>query len=648
MQGDVVDEEQEGEEVDPLAAALDDECVASVVTQLQLAPDACPRRLTSHEDKLFGPPASRDVAGALAGLRRLAAAVPAQQAAVPSAAPAALHTVSVQPHVAAGGDALFVIAALAFTGVLPPEDMPWHPAWADSTMRQLASIGNLEASLAVGSTLVHGRGEDVRPNCEAGLPFLRAAADEVLRRAEGSADHTVPQEPVRLRERVRDGAWAARVAEGSDPQLRMEEDLAARGVPEAQRHMGYRRLLGRGVPADEAAAAAAFEAAAANGDEFAMFNRGLMHMRAGNYTQASALFQKAADKNLPAAFNGIGVLAFNGWGTPRNLTAARLAFEEGAARGDPDAHYNRGMLYSSGAGVAADAALALTSFEAASEAGHWRAPHTLAGMHAEGTGTTVNCSRAARLASLFVEERLDYSAEVDEALDAYDAGDVQGALVRLSLLTSQGCEAAASNAAFMLRAGKAPWLTPAQASERAAALLAFAVARGAADASVDLGDMALSSGNVTLARQHYAAAADAGLSEGMFALGLLHLRGHTAGGSARNLTAAEELFSAAWDAAPTEEATIPPALALAAVRALVLRDRAATALAAAVSWTHAENVTLAALSLAVAVVLHWRAQLRMPQAAPAGAGPPQPPRPQQQQQQQGAPGDTEPADAHEE
>ena len=57
-------------------------------------------------------------------------------------------------------------------------------------------------------------------------------------------------------------------------------------------------------------------------------------------------------EELPAAYNGIGVLHFNGWGTERNYTAARLAFEQGAERGDPDSNFHLGALYSSGLGRA--------------------------------------------------------------------------------------------------------------------------------------------------------------------------------------------------------------------------------------------------------------------------------------------------------
>jgi SEL1 protein len=571
-----------------------------------------PPRLSLREEQLFGALPQRDVAAALAGLRRLASAVPLQQQPSAPIGPAA-HAAH---HVATGSDALFIIAALSFAGVLPPQEVPWDEAWAAEAMGSAAATGTLEASLSLGDALVHGRGS-VAPDCEAGLPFLRAAADEVLRRAEASADHTVPHEAVRLRERLRDGAWAARDEDENAPhQLRMEEDLAARGVPEAQRHLGYRRLLGRGIPVDVHAAAAAFAEAARAGDEYAAFNLGYMHMRgvagAKNYTAARELFAAAID--LPAAFNGLGVLHFNGFGTPRNYTAARLAFEEGAARGDPDAHYNLGLIFSGGFGVVADAGAALASFEAASEAGHWRAPHTLAGMHAEGSGTPHNCSRAARLVALFVEERLGWADEVSEALKAYDAGDVGGALARLALLAAQGCEVAASNAAFMLRAGRAVGLPREDALRRAVALLRFAAARGGVDAHVDLGDIALASGDAAGAQAHYTDAEAGGSAEGMFSLGLLHLLRRTPGGQ-RNLSAAAAHFNDAWDAAPTEEAVIPAALALCAVHVLVAAERASAALAA-VRWATVESGVLAALTLALAVVMHRRLRLRAPAPPP--------------------------------
>lgn len=567
-----------------------------------------PRRLDSLEERLYsGPAAQRNVSDAVAGLRALADAVPA--AAAP-ADPAVVEKAA--PDVAAGGDALFILGALSAAGVLAPEVLPWDDEYAAAAFASAASSGNRDAFLALGDRLVHGRGAAVAGDCPAGLLWLRAAADEVLATAEQEKDHSVPKEPLRLRERLRDGSWKPDAEDNeSAQQLQMEEDLAARGVPEAQRHLGFRQLLGRGVPADAGAAAVAFAEAAAAGDEYAQFNLGFMKMRGldgdKNYTQARMLFEAAAAQELPAAFNGLGVLYFNGWGVLQNYSAARLAFEAGAERGDPDAHYNLGMTHLGGYGVDADAAAALVSFEAASEAGHWRAPHTLAALHADGNGTVQNCSRAARLYTLFVEERLDWAGWVDDTVKAFDSGDAAGALVQLSLMAAMGCEAAASNIAFILRTGKADWLTKAQAADRARTHLEFSAERGAVEARVELGDMALAEGDVAAAQRQYTQAADGGVAEGMFSLGVLHLRGLADGGQ-RNLSAAMQHMRAAWDAAPTDEAVLPPALALAALHvwtcAESLRDW--------LTSTQAEAAAVAALTLALAAVMHRRLQLRAP------------------------------------
>jgi len=531
------------------------------------------------------------------------------------------------PRTAASADALFALAALSWAGVLPEAELPWREPWLPAAFRSAAAAGSLSAALAAADRALHGElapagaGSSNSPgDCAAGFPAMRAAADAVLRAADSAADHGVPKEPMRLRERMRDGAWRAKAgADENSPQaVDLEMEMANQGVAEAQRHLGYRRLLGRGVPADAEAAAAAFEQAARAGDEYAAFNLGYVNMRGllgvKNFTASRELFQAAADKDLPAAFNGLGVLAFNGWGAPRNYTAAREAFEEGAARGDPDAHYNLGMLLHGGYGVAADPVAALASFEAASEAGHWRAPHTLASMHAEGVGIPQNCTRAARLLGLFVEERLGWALLVDDALAAYDRGDWAGALALLAPLAAQGCEAAAANAAFILRAvagqgshpaAAAVGLSPAEALARAEALWAFASARGSSEALVDLGDAALARHDSAAAHERYLAAAGAGVAEGSFRLGSLYLQGRVSGG--RNLTAARRWFAAALEQAPTPEAVLPPMLALFAVRVLSLFYCTENC---AARWDTFEAASVVGLTIALAVVLHLQLRLR--------------------------------------
>lgn len=51
------------------------------------------------------------------------------------------------------------------------------------------------------------------------------------------------------------------------------------GNPDAQRRMAYRRLVGRGMEADPEGAFHDFQAAAAQGDPYAIFNIGYMYLR---------------------------------------------------------------------------------------------------------------------------------------------------------------------------------------------------------------------------------------------------------------------------------------------------------------------------------------------------------------------------------
>lgn len=97
-----------------------------------------------------------------------------------------------------------------------------------------------------------------------------------------------------------------------------------------------------------------FQAAAGQGDAFATFNLGYMHMKGigtpANATAAKASFEVAARKGIPAAFNGLGVLYFEGaGGGVVDYAAAQEAFVQGSALGDPDAMFNLATLHAGGA-----------------------------------------------------------------------------------------------------------------------------------------------------------------------------------------------------------------------------------------------------------------------------------------------------------
>lgn len=151
-----------------------------------------PARLVAAEDLLYGEEEERDVAAAVAHLQELAE----HASASPSAAYAA-----------------FLLASLQHTGLLSADILTWQPGWEEPPQPQggeaverllgaALSAGLREARIAVATRLLHEE-----KSCEAALPKLRQVASEVLVEAEAEADHSLPAESVRLRDRHRDGSW---------------------------------------------------------------------------------------------------------------------------------------------------------------------------------------------------------------------------------------------------------------------------------------------------------------------------------------------------------------------------------------------------------------------------------------------------------
>ncbi len=76
--------------------------------------------------------------------------------------------------------------------------------------------------------------------------------------------------------------------------------------------------MGRGIEADPEGAFHDFQAGAARGDAYALFNLGFMYLRGlfvkQNYSEAHHYFEKSAKGGLPAGYNGLGVLQVCAWG----------------------------------------------------------------------------------------------------------------------------------------------------------------------------------------------------------------------------------------------------------------------------------------------------------------------------------------------
>ncbi|GFR39916.1 hypothetical protein Agub_g422, partial [Astrephomene gubernaculifera] len=388
----------------------------------------------------------------------------------------------------AAASATFLLAALQSSGVLPPSLLhppTSTPAAAGNTdpgnpppasplqlLHQAARGGSLEALMALAET--HAQGLEVvgagvggglgggvvrlPPSCPRALQFAKLAAQHLNAEVDKEQRFAAPLAPVSLRDRHAFGGYvAAEEAENGADVVSMEEDMALRGNPEAQRRMAYRRLVGRGLEADPEGAFHDFQAAAAQGDPYAAFNVGYMHLRGlhvpQNHSEARRWFEKAAEKQLPAAYNGLGVLAWNGQGMEPNVTLAREHFERGAALNNSDSLYNLATMHYHGVGTPQNQTLAVELFQRAHEQGHWRAPYMLALAHETGAGLPggPDCGTALRHLRGFFADRTTWGQQLTAAVKRLDEGDPWGALLSYLVLAEQGSAVGAANAGWLLR-----------------------------------------------------------------------------------------------------------------------------------------------------------------------------------------------------
>ncbi len=115
-------------------------------------------------------------------------------------------------------------------------------------------------------------------------------------------------------ERWRAGDYAAAVATWLP--------FAAQGDADAAFNMGQAYKLGRGVTKDPAVARDYYRRAAAKGHLPAQANLGIALFQAGDKLEAVKWLKQAADRGEPRAQYVLGIAAYNGDGTPKNLGLA--------------------------------------------------------------------------------------------------------------------------------------------------------------------------------------------------------------------------------------------------------------------------------------------------------------------------------------
>ena len=108
---------------------------------------------------------------------------------------------------------------------------------------------------------------------------------------------------------------------------------AAAGEPDAQFNLGQAYKLGRGVPADAAAALGWYRKAAAAGHEQAQATLGLQLFQSGQREEAMIWLKKAADQGEARAQYVVGTAYFNGDSLPRDWARAYALMTRAKASG---------------------------------------------------------------------------------------------------------------------------------------------------------------------------------------------------------------------------------------------------------------------------------------------------------------------------
>lgn len=163
---------------------------------------------------------------------------------------------------------------------------------------------------------------------------------------------------------------------------------ALQGNVEAQYHLA--RLVARGTKGlkqDLATAVKLYQDAAAKGHPQAMNALGQAYQQGkgtgADLAKAAEWYGKAAELKLADAQNNLGMLYLEGKGVTRDIARAFKLFESAAAQNDAWGLNNLGGMYEMGWGTAADTARALSLYRQSLAAGNEKAQQNIARLEAK-------------------------------------------------------------------------------------------------------------------------------------------------------------------------------------------------------------------------------------------------------------------------
>jgi SEL1 protein len=190
----------------------------------------------------------------------------------------------------------------------------------------------------------------------------------------------------------------------------------------------------------------------------------------------------STEKNAAQAAGFLGRMFLRGEGVQQDFDVAQVWFKRGTANGDALSQYSLGIMYLNGLSVRSDPIKAAEYFAAAADQdlasaqvrlgalfldqgdvdtaikyfnlagahGHVEAFYYLAELTHQGIGRDKSCSVASMYYKSVAEKAESILASFKEANEAYDAGDMETALVNFMLAAEQGFETAQGNVAYLL------------------------------------------------------------------------------------------------------------------------------------------------------------------------------------------------------
>ena len=223
-----------------------------------------------------------------------------------------------------------------------------------------AKEGNLEAQKDLAMAYV--RGDEIEQNYEEAFKWYKAAAEQ------GDAD---AQNSLYNRYAKGEG-----VEQNSEEAMKWLHRSAEQGYGLAYYNLGFEYSSGDLVKKNELEAIKWYKKAAKKDIKEAYYQLGFLYTYSDtikDYQAARECYELAGGSWNGEAQNELGILHFNGFGTPKDDAKAFLYFQLAAENGSPEGMYNLGAMYDNGFGTKRNSKLADQWFKKSCEAGYEKA-----------------------------------------------------------------------------------------------------------------------------------------------------------------------------------------------------------------------------------------------------------------------------------